>query len=341
MVGSEWIDARIFQPGFVGNAGGVTSAVSADGIHWQPESPALRGWYSDSQNVCAYDPTAREYICFVRGFSWYGGCPVGEHPVKAITRGRAVARIASDDFVIWSDAETVLQGDLHDGLNVDFYNSGYSRYPGADNAHFMFASALHRFEGTLDVQVAVSRDNHHWIRPTRDVLIPHGEPGGFDCFMVFAAPGFVPIDDDHYAIYYRAVDSPHHGGSAVQMPAGFKRVDAMGRAVLTRDRIVGIEAGEQEGTFCTRPLVFEGRRLLLNLEPTGPDPWLTVQVVSADDEEPFPGYTSEESIPLMKDELDAVATWKKGADLGQFAGRPVRLHFRLKSMRIYAFQFVG
>jgi hypothetical protein len=55
---------------------------------------------------------------------------------------------------------------------------------------------------------------------------------------------------------------------------------------------------------------------------------------------PCLGYSFEENIPLIRDELDGVVRWKGGADLGQWSGKPVRLHFKLKDMRIYAFQFL-
>jgi hypothetical protein len=35
------------------------------------------------------------------------------------------------------------------------------------------------------------------------------------------------------------------------------------------------------------------------------------------------------------------ARWNQGADLGVWAGKPVRLHFRMRSMRLYAFQFAA
>ena len=56
---------------------------------------------------------------------------------------------------------------------------------------------------------------------------------------------------------------------------------------------------------------------------------------------PCPGYTFDQSIPITSDELDAVVKWKERSSVGEWAGKPVRLHFRLRSMRIYAFQFLN
>lgn len=50
----------------------------------------------------------------------------------------------------------------------------------------------------------------------------------------------------------------------------------LGRAVFKRDRRLEIEAGAEEAIFTTRPLIFEGWRLVVNIEPTGPRPRLEI-----------------------------------------------------------------
>ena len=344
MVGAEWLSDRAFETPYIGAPGAFTAGYSADGIHWEHYWRDLLGRYPDSQNVASYDPVLEKYVAYIRSGNTYGELSVGEHPVRGAGRGRGVGRIESEEFTHWpgqysgEHVQIALAADIQDGLNVDVYNSGYSRYPEADNAHFMFPSFYHHWEGTFLVQVAVSRDNRRWVRPTREVFIPLGEPGSFDCHILSVAPGFVPIDKDHYALYYRSGNMPH-GGAHPSVAKPEKPVDGMGRVVLKRDRVVGIEAGPEEGTFSTRRLLFEGRRLVLNVEPTGPDPCLVVQILSGEDDEPLAGFTFEDSVPLREDNLDAVVSWKKGAELGELGGKPVRLHFRLRSMRIYAFQF--
>ncbi len=56
---------------------------------------------------------------------------------------------------------------------------------------------------------------------------------------------------------------------------------------------------------------------------------------------PLSGFTFDESVPLARDELDGVARWKGQDEVGAWSGRPVRLQFRLRAMRVYAFQFVS
>jgi len=106
----------------------------------------------------------------------------------------------------WSFPEPVLMPDFEDGLNIDLYSPGYMRYPDAENAHFMFPSVIDRWEGTLKVKAAVSRDGRSWLRPNRSDVLPLGEPGTFDGARMFLSPDFVPLDRDTYAIYYRATN---------------------------------------------------------------------------------------------------------------------------------------
>lgn len=348
---SEHIYGAVEGLPYVPEAGVLRGAHSPDGIHWTRYQHHFLGRYTDSQNVATYDPVLGKYVAYVRTMSNHGGLYIGDHPVRSTRRGRAVARMESEDYRHWSYPEMTLAADIHDGFNVDMYNPSYSRYEGAQNAHFMFPSALHHRRGKTPVQVAVSRDNRTWRRPTRETFIPVGETGTFDDHIIYASPGIVPVGKDHLALYYRAHNTPHGGQVSKFWPDdGRVHGRGMGRALFKRDRIVGIEAGAEEGTFWTRPLLFEGRRLVVNAEPTGPDPQLRVQLLEIDpdsferywtDDTAVPGFTFDDNVPLTTDELDSVIRWQGGAELGQWAGKPVRLHFYLRSMRIYAFQFVA
>jgi hypothetical protein len=335
-------------------AGVMRGAYSSDGIGWTRYQQIFLGSYMDSQNVAVYDPDLRKYVAYIRyKNAKYGGLEAGEHRVVPARRGRAIGRMESDDYKSWTYPKLAIAPDFHDGFNVELYNQPYSRYPDADHAHFMFPSAYHKREGTFHVNVAVSRDNKAWFRPLRDTFIPLGEPGSFDDFIISVAPGFLPAGRDQLALYYRSGNGPHGGALRNVKSRAAKVVSGMGRVLLRRDRIVGIEAGAEEGTFATRPLLFSGRRLVVNSEPAGPDPHLRVQMVGVgikpaqsaargkyQEDAVLPGFGFEENVPITTDELDGSVRWSSGADLGQWAGKPVRIHFRFRSMRVYAFQFV-
>ena len=337
---------------FLSEAGVMRGAFSPDGIGWTRYDQIFLGQYMDSQNVAVYDPVLRKYVAYLRyKRAAYGALDVGGDPVMATRRGRAIGRMESDDFKTWTYPELALAPDSTDGLNVELYNQPYSLYPGADHAHFMFPSAYRKREGTFHVNVAVSRDNRTWFRPSRDTFVPLGEPGSFDDFIISVAPGFLPAGRDELALYYRSGNGPH-GGAVSGVKARVERpASGMGRIVFPRDRIAGIEA-PGEGGFATRPVVFAGRRLQVNMEPAGPDAELRVQLIASGiqpaespargkymEDAAVPGYSFADSIPLSGDHLDGTVRWSRGENLGAWAGKLVRLHFRMRSMRLYAFQF--
>ncbi len=341
MIYTDWEGPHVFEQPFTHNVGVLRGAASPDGLRWRRYYDNFLGKYCDSQNSACWDPDLDRYVAYHRTTGTHGGLEVGGFKVDPERRGRAVGRLESRDYRNWELTGVALQAEFQDGLNVDVYNSAYSRYPDAAHAHFLFPSFYYHYEGSFHPMVCTSRDNRTWCRPTREQFIPLGERGEFDCFIISVAPGFVPVDQDHYALYYRAGNGPH-GGSSVELSAEEKQQIAsrVGRVVLKRDRIVGIEAGAGGGHFCTRPLRFTGSNLALNIEPTGPDARLRVQLLAWEDEQPLEGYTFAQCQTLTKDLLDAPVRWQGKERIDpDVAQKSVRLHFEFASMRIYAFQF--
>jgi hypothetical protein len=344
MVYSDWEGPHIYDLPFTHNVGVLRGAASPDGIRWKRYYDNFYGRYCDSQNVACWDETLGRYVIYHRSFSDYGGVQAGRFAIAPTRRGRAVGRMESGDFRQWTASEVALAPDFADGLNVDIYNSAYARYPGAQQCHFLFPSFYHRYEGSFQVQVCVSRDNRHWLRPARTTFVPLGEPGSFDSYIISVAPGLVPLDHDHYALYYRSGDMPH-GGAHVALTAEEKeqraRRSRMGRVTFKRDRIIGVEAGTEPGRFSTRPLRVAGNRLVMNVEPLAPDAFLRVQLLSAATDEPIEGYTFAESDPVTVDDLDARVRWS-GRDTirADIVEQPLRLHCLFRNLRLYAFQFV-
>jgi hypothetical protein len=300
--------------------------------------------YPDSQNSATWDSTLQKYVIYHRITSEYGGLEVAGLHAKPMRRGRSVGRIESDDFRNWSASELALVPDSLDTLNTDIYNSAYSRHPDNPNAHYMFPSFYRHYEGCFEAQVCVSRDNRNWHRLTRETFIPLGARGEFDSFIISVAPGFVPVSKDEWALYYRSGNGPHGPNEHIlkNMTEAEKATFAsrMSRVVLKKDRVVGIEAKDEPGHFSTRTLSFEGDLLRVNVEPTGPNPELRVQLLNWEDGAPIEGYTFEKCQPIVTDSLDEVVGWEGKERIGpEVLRQAVRLHFRLRDTRIYAFQF--
>jgi hypothetical protein len=54
---------------------------------------------------------------------------------------------------------------------------------------------------------------------------------------------------------------------------------------------------------------------------------------------PIAGYSLAEADALNGNSVQMPVTWHGDADVSKLAGRTIRLHFKLRDCRLYAFQF--
>ena len=337
MIYTDWAGPEVFELPFTHNVGMLRGAASPDGIKWTRYYDNFTGRYCDSQNSACWDATLGSYVVYHRSTGAYGGVEAEHYRIPAERRGRAVGRLISTDYRNWESTGIALQADFADGLNTDIYNSAYSRYPHSPNLHFLFPSFYRHYEGVFEVQVCTSRDNRSWFRACRNTYVPLGSPGEFDSFIVSVCPGFVEVDSDTFALYYRSGDGPHGGSRPFELD--YQPRSRMSRVTFKRDRIVGIEAGGEEGQFITRPMQLGGPKILVNFEPITPEAKLKAQLVSIHTKEPVPGYSFDDCTPVTTDGLDSVVRWKDHPTIGaEVLAKPVRLHFRFNDARLYAFQ---
>ena len=101
------------------------------------------------------------------------------------------------------------------------------------------------------------------------------------------------------------------------------------------DGFVALQATERNGWLKTRPLVFEGDRLELNVAAKG-----QVRVALLDEQEvPLPGFTIADCDPIKTDSTHQVVTWGGSSDVRALSGRTVRLYIELEQAQLFALQF--
>ena len=54
---------------------------------------------------------------------------------------------------------------------------------------------------------------------------------------------------------------------------------------------------------------------------------------------PLPGYAFEDAVSVDRNGVAQEVWWQTGPDVGSLSGRPVRLKLRMRSAKLYAFQF--
>ena len=240
-----------------------------------------------------------------------------------------------DKFVWLSDDTEKVDG-------VDFYNQPVTKYPFADQAYVMPFTAFQHRPNLQEIRLAVSRDGINWTRPgDRQAWI---RPP-VDRFIgeMYCGPGVVRRGSELF--HYHSSMSMWHGWGK---PGQYEMIQpepytgSIRRVTLRLDGYVSVDAGNLAGGFVTPPMVFQGEQLLLNVD-TGASGWVKVELVR-EHGDPIWGYringhTLGECDPIVCNATSRVVTWKGNADVSGLAGKPVRMHVRMRNARLYAFQF--
>ena len=311
----------------------VHGGYSADGLHWRAYPDPVVPWYTDTTNVCYRDDRLRKYVAFVRwneGMFYRDGKTFFTEPHG--WKYRAIGRTESRNFRRFPPPTKILEPSPRERhpepTGMDYYNSSAVKYPFAADAYFLFFSSFYHEPDTIDVHLATSRDGIHYT-PWREPFLGTGTPGSFDEKRVHMATGMVRAGDELY-MYYAGYNSPH----GAEAP---RRSGAVGRVRLRLDGFVSQDAPWAGGTLTTVPLTFTGDRLHLNMDASAGGS-LRVEVLGAD-RRPVAGWSGREADTLWGNDLAKPVTWGGRCDIASLRGKVVRLRFRGKGVKLYAFQF--
>ena len=296
---------------------------SPDGLHWQvldrdpifiaPDDP----WpIFDSHNVAFWDPLQGCYAIYARGW-----LPPGV---------RSIRRSVSADFRIWSQLEFI---DLGEAPQEHLYKNACTQYFRAPHIYLMFPKRFvpgRKFEadwqddGISESVFMSSRDGVHWDRRFMEAFLrPGPDPHNWTDRNMYIGVGVVPTSPTELSLYY--VEHYKHPSMRLR------------RAALRLDGFCSVHAPYAGGEFLTRPLVFDGGELAVNYSTSAVGSLrVEIQDISG---RPLDGYGLSDSEEIYGDEIERIVTWRRGADVGALAGRPVRLRFALQDADLYALQF--
>lgn len=343
---------------------GVFVASSNDGVHWASVPERLFPFVPDSQPSATWDEHSQQYSIYLRAWN----------PVRTVARvatGDLLAPWPYDASVppnlVWGKGKipvpsreipTVMAADEKDAEHVDLYTSVVTKYPFAPNVYFAFpaafqlwkgdawkARACNTADGTFDVQFAASRDGIAWNR-SHQPYISAGFHEGLDLRIVSMGPGIVRRGRLLYQ--YFVGDTFTHGRPAVWDKDLVNRAEWLkpGRdfggiycATQRVDGFVSMDAASTGGMLTTRPLLFKGNRLCLNLHTAGSGR-ARVALLGTDGK-PLSGFSADDCELISADTIDHEVRWKSGADVGALAGQPVRVQVTLRNAKLYALQFTS
>lgn len=132
----------------------------------------------------------------------------------------------------------------------------------------------------------------------------------------YAALNVVPVSPSEMAIYHSV--SGH-------------------RYVLRTDGFVSVNAGHAGGEMLTKAFTFSGKELVVNFSASAAGS-VRVEIQSGAGE-PLPGFRLADCKPLIGDRIEEAVAWRKGGDVGELSGQPVRLRFALVEADVYSLRF--
>ena len=338
---------------------------SPDGIHWKLMTQrSIATGAGDAKYSVAWDARLGKYVQWTRikpadpeGVQYYRKTFGMDRPDLNV---RMIGRAESDDLLNWGEAEIVMRPDELDkanspagltrldfyGPNVRQYGEGASAYVALPTCHshwkytFVRSGKGRSFPQAVDVQLATSRDGINWNRaPGRRPFIRNGVEGTFWSRQIYPSGDIIPVGDELWFYF---------GGASVRHGANLGE-GGIGRAVLRLDGFISADAAYTGGELITRPLIFTGSKLQLNVA-TGSGG--SVQVEVQDEAgKPIPGFALGDADEINGNHIRVLARWRAeivekmprpegDPDVGALAGRPVRLRFVMRDARLYSFQFL-
>ncbi len=295
----------------VGGSGKLFAYQSADGVHWKKmrEEPIITDGAFDSLNVAFYDTVRGEYVAVYRDFR-YGI--------------RTVKFASSKDFMNWTPGAWA---DYGSAPLEQLYTNATSPYFRAPHIYFAFPK---RFvpqrtplaeapgKGVSETVFMTSRDGIHWDRRFMEALIrPGRDPRNWIHRSTMAATNLVPTAADEMSLY---VDRDYNWPT-----------NRLVRYSWRTDGLASVHAEACGGEMVTKPLTFDGTKLVLNYATSAAG---SIRVEIQDERgNPLPAFALDEAKVLFGDKIEETISVKS------LKGATVRLRFVMKDADLYSIAF--
>lgn len=311
---------------------------SGDGIHWS--DPVVTSKVGDRSTVF-YDPFRRKWVFSIRS---YHGSPVSRtRHYRECDDLIGQASWEQDEEVFWTRADRLDPPDPEIGVRPQLYNLDAVGYESLMLGMFEIHLGPHNnvcaqggFPKTTDLTLGFSRDGFHWHRPWREAFIASTRKAGdWDRGYVQPGGGCCLVFENELRFYYSGFrGDPTRTHEKEAWNSGMYANACTGIATLRRDGFVSLDAVGKSGAVTTRPVMFSGQHLFVNVDACKGE--LRVEVLNPDGSV-CSGFGGDECQPINTDGCKTRVTWKHNDSLATYAGKPVRFRFHLADARLYSF----
>lgn len=333
---------------------GLLAFHSSDGLNWSPMSdqPVITEGAFDSQNLAFWDAASGQYRAYWRSFT----AGVTDENNWKPAGFRAIRTATSADFLHWSKPADLT---YEDSPQEHLYTNQIKPYHRAPHMLIGFPTR-YVDRGWTDSTRALPELEHREMRAsttqrygtavTEGLLMSSRDGLRFKRWNeAFLRPGIEREGTWNYGQQYIAwhlveTKSKLPGApSELSMYAGESywtgTSSALRRYTVRLDGFASVNAPTKGGELITKPLIFSGNELRLNFSSSAAG---GIQVEIQDIEgKALPNFALSDCQPVFGDSLDRKVTWKAGANVGAFAGQPVRLRFRVEDADLFAIRFAS
>jgi len=361
------------------NRRGIFLYTSGDGWFFKRHKTAVLPFRSGSQSYVFYDEQRQLYVGYHRSDCTETPAgetqrtfvltevrdilnPWPFKPVYATTHPDFILRDPQPWFLdngpltpggFCQEYPVIFYPDQEDPVATDIYVPKAEKYAWAPDAYLAFPIAYFHYEsdgpvtrqilmhpdrdrgsGPIESQLAVSRDGVHWKRYQRPTYVGIGVHEDINVHQAYLAQGMVRRGNEIWQYYYGT--SEYHSAWVED-----NKNQAVFRVVQRLDGFVSADAPyDREAVIITRPLIFEGNRLQLNID-TDATGYCRVGILQ-DNNTYFPGYSLNDCIFINGDFVATDVEWLgKGKDVSELTGKVVQLVFRIRAARLFAMQFTN
>jgi len=329
---------------------GIAVFKSADGLRWTPmcEQPVITGGHFDTQNLAFWDSVRGQYRGYFRDVIDLNGPK------------RAIRTATSPDLLQWSQPERVEYTDASAeemAKQMQLYTNQIKPYYRAPHIFIGFptryvergwSKSIEALPELEHRRLRSSASDRYGMALTEGLFMASRDGRRFRLWReAFLRPGPERPGTWNYGHQYIAWSVIE---TAASLPGAGRELSLFAtedywtnektllrRYTLRIDGFVSVQAPWSGGELITKPLVFQGQKLLLNFSTSAAG---SIRIEIQDEYgKPLPGFSLDESPEIFGDAVERAVPWPEDRNLAALAGKPVRLRFVLKDADLFAFRF--
>ncbi|MHC4638991.1 MAG: hypothetical protein ACYTBV_16060 [Planctomycetota bacterium] len=307
---------------------GIYMFMSPDGIHWRRSQSCMLPLVSGGGAETYWDDQRGVYVDFIKRDSSYKtkDCPgsgrrASMFETKEMHKTWPFTRLEVPYFEGWPMTAVTCEGPIifSPNKNGQVYRTRAIKYPWAPDVYLAFVWRYEKTDQRRQVDLGVSRDGINWKLFADEKW--YATPGEYE--EVLSLYGIIRRGDEiwQYFDYGGA-----HGGDKKRLYA---------RLTQRLDGFVSIDTSGQAGTIVTRPLIFDGNKLVLNINAKG-----SAKVAILDEQGGVvKGFGIADCDTIKGDSTRHVVTWNSSSEVSKLTGKVVRVKFEMQNTKLFAMQF--